>query len=562
MNSRESIRAELIAFYGYTPKFFLNDLPSEAAQDLWSQLRKRMEESPLPLSFQRRMAEFLNAFSPLPLDLWPPPGDDPRGKDWPPWDKKKESLIFESCKRIFLIQNLAVSHKNLRDAAGSKLYSQLCLFLSTLSYLQIWQTDLDEKASQPGDERLSPEELLQAKKLAESANSAKTAFLANMSHEIRTPLTAIIGYVELLRDPTLSEKDRNAWIDIATRNGQALTKLIDDILDLSKIEAGRFETDIIAFSLPDLIEEVRLLFAETASSKGISLTTCLASEVPSIILSDPLRLRQILSNIVGNAVKFTTAGYVAVKVSAKSEDQENFELVFAVEDSGPGLSAEQKRMLFQPFVQADPSIRRKYGGTGLGLALSRHLAKALGGTISIHDSNAKEGACFIVTIKARKSHEKYVEQQEPVQLPNEHVLDGLKILLVEDAPDNRLLISSILDRFGATVTTASDGVEGVQKALHDAFDVVLMDLQMPRMDGYEAIRSLNQNNYQVPVIAMTAHAMQEDREETRAAGFSGHISKPIQITEMLNAILHSTGKIQSGKEIEREREKSTAAKAK
>ncbi len=390
-------------------------------------------------------------------------------------------------------------------------------------------TDIEES-------KIQAKELSDAKSEAERANATKSAFLANMSHEIRTPLGAILGFTELLRDPSTQEEERRGYLDIIIRNGKALTRVIDDILDLSKVEAGHLQIERVAFNLPEILSEITSLFGETVKAKNLYLTLAIDSNVPSRVLSDPARLRQILINIIGNAVKFTSQGGIKVKVQAEPVEAsgEKSKIIISVADTGPGLLRSQQKKLFQPFTQADNTTTRKYGGTGLGLALSRRLAQAMGGNIAISECKLRRGCTFQITLEVEHPHEPALQLDRigrvaPAPLS---VLSSANVLVVEDAIDNQILIKRILARQGAKVDIANNGEEGVQKALAGSYSIILMDIQMPVMDGYEAIKKLRSSGYRGTVYALTAHAMAEERKKTQSAGYDGHLTKPLD-TEIL-----------------------------
>lgn len=395
-------------------------------------------------------------------------------------------------------------------------------------------TDIEER-------KIQAKELSDAKQEAERANATKSAFLANMSHEIRTPLGAILGFSDLLRDPSISSEEKTGYLDIISRNGKSLTRVIDDILDLSKVEAGHLEIERTAFRIHDVLSEIVSLFSETVKAKDLYLSLAIDSDVPVAVLSDPARLRQILINIIGNAVKFTTFGGIKVKVEMQSLSEKTARVLILVSDTGPGLMRSQQKKLFQPFTQADNTTTRKYGGTGLGLALSRRLAQAMGGNIAISACKIRKGCTFQIMIEVGLP-----EDVEPIfeivgnpqgQKASSPLLNA-KVLLVEDAQDNQVLIKRILTRNGAAVDVASDGLEGMQKALEDKnrYTIVLMDIQMPIMDGYEAIRKMRASGYKGPVFALTAHAMAEERKKTQAAGYDGHLTKPLDIDILIQTI--------------------------
>lgn len=376
------------------------------------------------------------------------------------------------------------------------------------------------------ERRRRQDELELATLTAEQANQTKSFFLANMSHEIRTPLGAILGFTELLKDEDLNAQDRAQFLEIISRNGKALTRIIDDILDLAKVESGKLRTEQVDFSFYELLRDMRELFSESVRTKNLRFELTVAPEVPDRISSDPTRLRQILTNIVGNAVKFTQQGGVFLSVSRREQ-----EILVEVRDTGVGIEPAQRERLFQPFAQADDSTSRKYGGTGLGLALSHRLAAALGGSVELLDS--AQGSLFVVRFQAAAAQGAAAD----VALgPFSGSLQGRRILVADDTADNRLLIHSILSARGAEVDTVEDGQQALSEGLRGGYDIILIDLQMPVMDGVEATRRLRAAGYTRPILALTAHAMVEERERTRAAGCDGHLTKPIHQAELLGTI--------------------------
>lgn len=377
---------------------------------------------------------------------------------------------------------------------------------------------------------------------AETANRAKTEFLANMSHEIRTPLGAILGFAELLADPKQNAKDRKDCVDVIRRNGRQLSKLIDEILDLAKIESSKLELEMTEFSLHQLFESISTFMSVQAEAKGIRLSIHHLNEIPARVISDSTRVRQVLLNLIGNAIKFTLSGEVTVKVQTLEVGPgARVLLEISVFDTGIGMTPNQASRLFQPFVQADNSMTRKFGGTGLGLALSRKLAESLGGALTLESSVPQKGSHFRFTLPVESAPEAAKTSQsnvDPVSIAKhfENALLGLRILIVDDAPDNRVLVSRYLTRAGAIVDTADDGAMGVEKALAGDYCAVLMDLQMPNVDGFEAIKQLQDKGYQIPIVALTAHTMRGDREKCLAHGFSDHLSKPIDRKRLIEAI--------------------------
>ena len=423
--------------------------------------------------------------------------------------------------------------------AFSKVTRDLTEQKSIEDQLRQTSADLEDKVR---ERTLAAEQLAQA---AEAANQAKSLFLANMSHEIRTPLGAILGFADLLRDPSLSLEERYSYTDIITRNGRLLTQLVDDILDLSKIEAGRLLIETVPISLTNLLADIRLLMNFRAQEKGLTLKTTLGENVPPTIYSDPIRLRQILINVLGNAIKFTERGTVTLHVHAKEQTANTYAISFSVEDTGPGIAPEKQKHLFEWFTQADASTTRKFGGTGLGLALSRRLARALGGDVRMV-AESVGGSTFIIDILSdpalAQPHERMNVEADTQNVhllqPSARLLEGIRLLLVEDSTDNQLLIHKILSRRGALVDFANNGQEGVTMAMQNDYDLLLMDMQMPVLDGFQATVELRRRGYRKPIVALTAHAMKEERARTAAAGCNDHLTKPLEIPKLISLVAH------------------------
>ena len=375
------------------------------------------------------------------------------------------------------------------------------------------------------------------------ANATKSAFLANMSHEIRTPLGAILGFSELMLDGDMSAAEKQRTLEIIKRNGKLLSNIINDILDLSKVEAGKMEFERIPVQLRELMNEISVLLNLEAAGKGIQLRVSSEGVVPQVIKTDPTRLRQILFNIVGNAIKFTEKGYVSLKVKLSSENPKHIQ--FVVEDTGTGISQDQSARLFSPFTQADVTTTRKFGGTGLGLVLSKKFANALGGDVVLAHSEIGRGSTFVISIDHGQSkevlfestlHNKTVVSGAGTDIPKLASLSQMRVLIIDDSPDNLALIQRILKIAGAQVDIADNGRDGIDKAIEGSFDVVLMDLQMPNMDGYEATQILRDRGYTKPIVALTAHAMKEDRRRTLQSGFNEHLTKPIDRYSLIQVL--------------------------
>jgi len=398
-------------------------------------------------------------------------------------------------------------------------------------------------------------DLLEAKAAAEAASRAKSAFVANMSHEIRTPMTAILGYADLLTYPDQSEVERDKCIETIQRNGQHLLSIINDILDISKIEAGRMSVERIVCSPGQIIADVCSLMSLRASDRHLQFDVQFATPIPASIESDPTRLRQILMNLIGNAIKFTSHGEVKliVRLDPKQGDGQNGQsLRFDVVDTGVGMTVEQVKALFKPFVQADATTTRKFGGTGLGLAISKKLAEMLGGNINV-TSIPQQGSTFSLTIQTGKTvgvetvASPLVIAQSSTQSDRWQRAPRLagRVLVAEDGPDNRVLVLFYLKHAGLTVDVADNGRIAVEKALAaekagHPYDLILMDMQMPELDGYGAATTLRAGGYTRPIVAHTAHAMEGDREKCLAAGCDDVANKPIDYDKLLAVVRRFT----------------------
>jgi signal transduction histidine kinase/CheY-like chemotaxis protein len=378
------------------------------------------------------------------------------------------------------------------------------------------------------------------RRISSAADEAKMRFLANISHEIRTPLNSILGFTELIVDPELPPADKIKSAAAVRRNGIQLLEVVDEILEIAKIEGGCLKTDKVEFPLLDLLSEIKAIMAVEAGKKGIDLLFQYDSRMPLRIVSDPVRLKQILINIVGNALKFTERGSVRVRGEFAGQ-RGDFFLRFEVTDTGVGIDSETAAVLFRPFSQIDASHTRPHGGAGLGLALSRGLARALGGDVRLSQSRLGEGSRFLVEVKVDiPAAEEWRRETDVTSVPVAPPLQGRRILLVEDLEDNRFLISQYLCRAGAAVEMAANGLEGVEMALAGAYDVILMDIQMPKLDGYQATARLRDAGYTRPIVALTAHALLEEREKCLRIGCNDHLTKPINRQRLIDSLLALT----------------------
>jgi signal transduction histidine kinase/ActR/RegA family two-component response regulator len=398
-------------------------------------------------------------------------------------------------------------------------------------------------------------ELVRAKTAAEVASRTKSQFLANVSHELRTPLTAILGYADLLLEQPEVKTQASSYEAMrgVQRSGDHLLALIDDFLDLSQVEAGKLQLHEAPCCVRDLFSELADLLRSRAREKGLGFTVSVAPEVPEVLVLDPTRVRQILLNLTSNALKFTERGGVNVLCELQPHPQGATLLKISVSDSGIGMTAEQLAHVFEPFYQADSSPTRIFGGTGLGLTVSRRLIEVLGGTLQV-ESEFGRGSTFCVrlpaargtslhpTLSARASAAE--EQRAEPSLPR-----GLRVLLAEDGPDNQKVLGFMLKKLGVDACTVQNGQLALEAALEaealgDPFRVVLMDMQMPVLDGYAATAELRARGYTGPIVALTAHAMRGDRERCLAAGCDDYLTKPTTRGRLATAIARALGKLE------------------
>jgi signal transduction histidine kinase/ActR/RegA family two-component response regulator len=455
--------------------------------------------------------------------------------------------LVQTAKAVTVIQDFAIrAHKYTDDELGL-LTDGFNEMLSEVQRrdrdLQHHRESLEEQVSQRTAElqRVNAE-LIRSRDKAEEGSRAKSEFLANMSHEIRTPMNGITGMTELALGTDLTAEQRD-YLNTVKASTDSLLTVVNDILDFSKIEAGKFDLEMVSFSLCRRIEDTVKLVAVPARRKGLDVRCSIGPEVPEFVVGDPIRLGQILLNLTGNAIKFTEHGEVAVEVSVLASKTEEVTLEFAVRDTGIGIPLDKQQSIFEAFSQADGSMTRRFGGTGLGLTISARLVAMMGGTLRV-ESRPGQGSCFRFTAHmqvgnlARNpgvSPAPGADPAMPARPPH-----ALRVLLAEDNAVNQKLAVRILEKHGHRVTVAANGREAMEALVRDQFDAILMDVQMPEMSGLEATaairRSERGSKRHIPIIAMTAHAMKGDREQCLQFGMDAYLSKPIRRQELLETL--------------------------
>ncbi len=379
--------------------------------------------------------------------------------------------------------------------------------------------------------------LKKAKDAAEAANQAKSEFLANMSHEIRTPLNGILGMLQLVKETTLTD-EQAGYIDSATHSSRRLTRLLSDILDLSRVEAGKLEISMEPFDFTDTMESIKELFSSSAREKNLELRMRINSGIPTMLQGDGARLQQVLSNLVGNAIKFTNKGSVSFEAdSIPSNNQKEFRVLFSITDTGIGISDEVLSSLFSPFTQAEKNYKRQFQGAGLGLAISKRLVLLMGGTMAV-ESEEGGGASFYVCIPFAVPLTTTPANQPLRKISGAH---HLRVLLADDDATSKIVVKKYLEKMGHQVLAVDNGVQALSKLHKAPFDIVFMDIQMPYLNGIEVTRAIRLGeagitNRNVPVIAITAYAMSGDKEKFLQAGMDDYISKPVDM-ENLKALL-------------------------
>jgi PAS domain S-box-containing protein len=511
-------------------------------------LRGILDNTPLHIAIRDRDGRFLVASRRMAGSVIPPEEAPGRTVEemYPPelarTVREEDASILSSGQPISKVSNLPrpggggltllLSKFPLRDSAGRP--DRVCVI----------GTDISERV------RLE-HELLSAKLAAEKASQAKSEFLARMSHEIRTPLNAILGFSELA-GMAESDAERRRFLVSLRQSGRMLLSLVNDLLDLSRVESGRLALEEIPFSPRELLAGILEHPGLEAASRGLRLEARVADDVPAELLGDPTRLGQILANLVGNALKFTHQGGVDVAVERDPEAPRApgvAALLFSVRDTGIGIPPEAQRIVFENFTQADSSTTRRYGGTGLGLAICRQLARSMGGDIRLESESGK-GSCFAVALPFRLSLDVGTSSPGTEEGWEGTAYSGepLRVLLAEDTPANVVIGMNFLARMGHRARHAANGTEALALLEAEDFDVVLMDVEMPGMDGLEATRCLRQGlagerNRAVPVLAMTAHALDSFREQCREAGMDGYLPKPVGYRDLAAALAGSAARV-------------------
>lgn len=476
--------------------------------------------------------------------------DEPMTDRWGTWVSATVPM-YDSDGRIEAVLGVDFAAKEWRAIVQRGRMAAMGILTAILGVIAASVAVIENLRSYIRQREKMESEILRAKKAAEAASVAKGEFLANMSHEIRTPLNGVIGMVDLLRDTELSAHQKD-FLEVLKESSSGLSSLLGDILDFSKIDAGKFTLDSVPFSVRECVEVAIKPLRYRTQSRGISVEARIDPSIPEMLTGDPARFRQIISNLVGNAVKFTSQGGVTVEAFCEIERSDSVRLRITVSDTGIGIPRHKLGNIFEPFTQSDSSITRRYGGTGLGLAIVSQLVKMMGGRIWV-ESEEGHGSQFHVTLTfSRPSPEDVAAKKGPAPL-TQTPFKPLKILLAEDTPVNQIVTVTILEKGGHRVSVAKNGREVLDMLGKERFDLVLMDIQMPVMDGLETTkrirdREISSGGTHIPIIAMTAHALAGDRQTALDAGMDDYLTKPIDRQKLLAAIGRYEGKMQTDQE--------------
>ncbi len=435
-------------------------------------------------------------------------------------EEKNARLFEESEKQQVLIESLKTSFKSL-STGGEEINNDNLLHIAEQIKLAIKERKKLEK------------DLVKAREIAEASLETRKIFLANVSHEVRTPLNAIIGMSGVLADSPLSEEQRE-YLEAIRSSSEGLLVIINDILDLTKMESGKLQLEQIPFSIDHVLKPVMRGFGVKAQQKNIHLTIERDVTIPDYLKGDPTRLIQILSNLISNSIKFTNEGSVKLIIRNKGNDKDNYLIQFAVVDTGVGIDESKLSAIFDEFTQEDPSISRRYGGTGLGLPIAKNLVEIMGGTLDV-ESIKDKGSAFSFTLPLLKA-EKPVALD--ISLGADKDLTGKKILLIEDNEINRFLAMTLLKKWNASFTMAFNGIDAVPYLESEQFDVILMDLQMPEEDGFQSTQRIREVlKLQTPIIALTANALESERQACLQAGMNDYLSKPYSPDDLYSKIV-------------------------